>query len=153
MVPQLLLALEVQNAYFVLVEVTYYAKEVPSTPIHLSNGRKVIFDSLDGITGYTLTADPGIIAQLDNCIRSRIGGVRRATKEEYEEFSKKKLPVGKLPPKQWREELTPSNVHNLAVAPAEARPTFEPKPVAQPAPATPPAPQQPFKPKTSRRKA
>lgn len=138
------------------MEVVAFAKEVPSTPIHLANGRKVIFDSTDGVTGYTISADPGIITQLDNCIRNGIGGVRRATIQEYEEFSKKKLPTGLNRPKQWREELSPSNINTAGVlAAAAVRPTIEAGPVAPaPAPAAPVAaaePQKPFKPRTAKR--
>lgn len=135
------------------MEVVAFAKEVPSTPIHLANGRKIIFDSLDGIVGYTISADPGIISQLDNCIRNGIGGVKRVPMSEFEEFSKKKLPSGANKPKPWREELTAQNVGRPGViAVAEAKPTIESGRVAPvPAPAAAPVPQTPFKPKTVKR--
>lgn len=134
------------------MEVVAYCKEVPSTPIHLANGRKIIFDSTDGITGFTLSADPGIIAQLDACERNGIGGVKRIPIEAYQEWVKKK---SQSPPfkKPNREELTPANVNQVAVAHvAVDGNATAPKLVEAPKPAAPAEPQQPFKPKTVKRK-
>lgn len=96
------------------METYAFAKEVPSTPIFLPNGKKLTFDTVDGQTGYTITADPGLAGQLFQMIQNGIGGVRQASLEEYEDFVKKK-PGSETPQKrQWREEITPKEV--LAVS-------------------------------------
>ncbi len=138
------------------MELIAFAKAVPQTPIILSNGRRVVFDSLDGQVGYTISADPGIISQLDNCIRNGIGDVRRIPMSEFEAFASKKKQPGSNHPKIWREELGANELSRPgAVAVAEARPTFDPQPAPAPVKAVaPPAaePQVPFKPRTVKRK-
>lgn len=140
------------------MELAYFKKEVPSTPIHLANGRKVIFDSLDGLVGYTMSADPGIISQLDNCIRSGIGGVSRVSKEAYESFAKKKPNLGLNLQRTWREELGANELSRpgaVAVAPAAARPVLDAAKIqapAAPVPAKAAEAQQPFKPRSVKRK-
>lgn len=137
----------------------FFKKELPATPIWLSNGRKITFDTIDGRTGYTLSADPNIIAQLDGCIARGIGGVSRATPEEYEAFAG--LKKNSTPQrKSWRDELTPQEVmrgQSIAVAPvavgSSITPASAPVPKVAPAPAPAPVPaqSQTFKPKTARK--
>lgn len=61
----------------------YYKKDIPEMPVYV-NGTPLKFEVLE-------TADPTLIAELDNCIRNSRGGVTEITAEEYAEESKKKL--------------------------------------------------------------
>lgn len=83
----------------------YFAKEIPQTPVYLSSGNKLTFDTADGNTGYVMTADPGMASQLNMLIQKGVGGIRVATAEEYEAFIELKKNYARK--KQWREELRP----------------------------------------------
>lgn len=89
------------------MNVVYFAKEVPATPVWLGNGTKIQFDTVDGITGYTLSGDSGVISQLNQVIRKGIGGVRYASEEEYLEFLELKK-NSENRKRQWREEINPN---------------------------------------------
>jgi hypothetical protein len=138
-----------------MMEVRYYRKSVPQTPIYLQSGHKLRFDTSDGVTGYTLTQDPILIAQLEGFISRHIGGLGRATREEYEAFVKTKKVNGPDPHTLWREEWSPGQ---YARDPGAARPAVAGKPAArgdqvQPSQPAPEAPAAPFKPKTRGKKA
>lgn len=135
------------------MDISYFKKEVPQTPVYLQNGAKLVFDTADGITGFTLSADPGIIAQLQRCVSKGIGGVQPASQDEYGEFLKKKaiLPHGQ-PPREWREEIRPTQYAPQPDATRPAAAVVSPPPppsVANPAP----DPTTAFKPKTGLKKA
>lgn len=139
------------------MDVQFFSKEIPQTPIFLSNGSRLVFDTADGITGYTLTADPGVIAQLERCIRDGVGGVSRCTAEDYQAFVQKKmiLPHGQQP-RQWREEVRPNQYApqpdgvGRAVA-AKATATAAPPAPLKAAPV--PEPAAEFKPKVARKRS
>ncbi len=62
-------------------EVKYYAKDIPEMPVYI-NGTPLRFEVLS-------TSDPGLIGELDKCIRNQRGGIVSITKEQYEEAEKK----------------------------------------------------------------
>lgn len=79
----------------------WFAKELPSMPLFVM-GYPLRFDFLE-------TEDGALIAELDNAIRNRAGGVSSITQEEYADQVKKKaqenLSGNNSNQKQWRTEL------------------------------------------------
>lgn len=137
----------------------FWKKEIPQTPVYLSSGRKVTFDTVDGVTGYTITADPAVTAELNACVARGIGGVSSASKEEYDAFLSLKK-NGTTRPKSWREELGPQQLFAQGAAGpvAVARPPQQfASQAATPVPAPAAAPEQAprtnvkFTPKTAKK--
>lgn len=60
----------------------YYAKDLPESPVFVL-GHPMMFEFLE-------TGDPTLIAELDNCVRRGVGGVREISAETYAEELKKK---------------------------------------------------------------
>lgn len=136
------------------METFFFKKLVPATPVYLSNGKKLTFDTVDGQVGYTMTADPALAHQLFAFMHKGIGDISVASAEEYEDFIKKKEPNAPLK-RPWREELTPREVtfpgSERSQNVAEVVKAKAPQMTAAQA-VVPPAEQIPFKPRTSKKK-
>lgn len=88
-------------------ESRYFKKLVPSTPIWLSNGTPLRFETVDGNVGYYTTDDFYMLSELDACLRGNRGGVSEISASDYEEFLKKKEVSGasRRPLPKSREEF------------------------------------------------
>lgn len=86
-------------------EIVYFKKLVPQTSLVIFNGTKRIDFPYVGLEpGYIATNKKEYIDAIDQAIKAKIGGVERATKEEYDVFMEKKsLLTGS--PRIWREEF------------------------------------------------
>ena len=82
----------------------YYKQVNPSTPLYLSNGQKLIFPTVDNEYGYIATTDKFLINEINTAINKFIGGVMVSTKEEYNDYLKKKS-LGIQPEEKWRDEI------------------------------------------------
>ena len=82
----------------------YYKQVNPATPLYLSNGQKLIFPTLDNEYGYIATTDKFLINEINTAINKFLGGVMVSTKEEYNDYLKKKS-LGIQPEKKWRDEI------------------------------------------------
>lgn len=137
------------------METFFFKKSVPATPVYLSNGKKLTFDTVDGQVGYTMTADPALAHQLFSFMQKGIGDISTASADEYEEFIKKKEPNVR-PKRPWREELTPREVtfpgSERSQNVAEVVKAKAPQMNATAQPVAPPVDQVPFKPRTSKKK-
>lgn len=88
----------------------YYLKELVNQPLFLPSGAKVPFEDVGGTYGILAAEDSGLIAELDKAVKNHIGGVMSLTKEQYDEWAKKKetLPSSLgLPRPRERESLGP----------------------------------------------
>lgn len=79
----------------------YFAKEVPTTPVRLSNGSTVKFEDVDGRTGVYKSASDFIVSELRLAVAQGRGGVYEIDEPAFLEFLKKKQPSQ---PK-WRDEI------------------------------------------------
>lgn len=90
----------------------YFMKELPTMPLFVM-GYPLRFDFLE-------TEDGALIAELDNAIRNRVGGVSSITKEQYDSESQKKthetLSANNSNPAQWRKELVAPHFQEQNVA-------------------------------------
>ena len=82
----------------------YYKQVNPTTPLYLSNGQKLIFPTVDNEYGYIATTDKFLINDINTAINKFLGGVMVSTKEEYNDYLKKKS-LGIQPEKKWRDEI------------------------------------------------
>ena len=82
----------------------YYKQVNPTTPLYLSNGQKLIFPTVDNEYGYIATTDKFLINEINTAINKFLGGVMVSTKEEYNDYLKKKS-LGIQPEKKWRDEI------------------------------------------------
>ena len=82
----------------------YYKQVDPATPLYLSNGQKLIFPTVDNEYGYLATTDKFLISEINTAINKFVGGVMVSTKEEYNDYLKKKS-LGMEPEKKWRDEI------------------------------------------------
>jgi len=82
----------------------YYKQVDPTTPLYLSNGQKLIFPTVDNEYGYIATTDKFLINEINTAINKFVGGVMVSTKEEYNDYLKKKS-LGIQPEKKWRDEI------------------------------------------------
>ena len=82
----------------------YYKQVNPATPLYLSNGQKLIFPTVDNEYGYIATTDKFLINEINTAINKFLGGVMVSTKEEYNDYLKKKS-LGIRPEKKWRDEI------------------------------------------------
>ena len=82
----------------------YYKQVNPTTPLYLSNGQKLIFPTVDNEYGYIATTDKFLINEINTAINKFLGGVMVSTKEEYNDYLKKKS-LGIQPEKMWRDEI------------------------------------------------
>lgn len=82
----------------------YYKQVNPATPLYLSNGQKLIFPTVDNEYGYIATTDKFLINEINTAINKFLGGVMVSTKEEYNDYLKKKS-LGIQPEKKWRDEI------------------------------------------------
>lgn len=77
----------------------YFKKSVPTTPLWLNGGIKLIFNTNDRITGYFATESDFFQAELQRFIETKRGGVVEIDQSEYEsEYVKKKGIVQPKPP-------------------------------------------------------
>ncbi len=79
----------------------FFQKEIPQTPVHLSNGMPVKFEDVDGRVGAYKTTNDFVIGELRMAIAAQRGGVSEITEDEFTELLKKKQPSQ---PK-WRDEI------------------------------------------------
>lgn len=90
----------------------WFAKELPTSPIWVM-GYPLRFDFLE-------TSDGALIAELDNAIRNRMGGVSSITQEEYKIETEKKTQETLLGinsnPAPWRKELVAPHFQEQNVA-------------------------------------
>lgn len=94
----------------------FYKKMYPKEPLDLSNGKRIRFQTFDGIWGYASTQDPEYQRLIQECIDGERGGVTEISADYYEqEFAKKKraYPNYKPPPPN-REELTAAHMQKMA---------------------------------------
>ena len=99
-------------------------------PLRMTNGDKLTFESLDGITGYFSTDRENYINDLVQLQTLRRGGVFAISQEEYErDFSKKKADSTLF---DFR------SVHREEIGPDKAPDTLLPR-IPPPAPPEPPA--------------
>lgn len=103
----------------------YYKQADPTTPLYLSNGQKLIFPHVDYEYGYLSTKDKFLIEELNTAINKGIGGVTVSTKDEYNEYLKKKS-LGIAPQRRWRDEIKAET----ALDPSQS-PYKNPAPVAE----------------------
>lgn len=118
------------------VPLAYFKKTNPQTPLAIFSGTSHIkFETIGLEPGFISTNKRDIIGSIDDAIKAGIGGVERATKEEYDEFVEKKNRMTQ-PPRIWREEFGRSvPVPQRSKGPSRTSPA-----VAAPAAAVEPSP-------------
>lgn len=82
----------------------YFKKELPFNPIYDASGDPIKFEPLDRSIGFLATDNEKLIEELKVCVGAHRGGVLPSTKEEYEDFLKKK-PSSPVSNVRYREEL------------------------------------------------
>ncbi len=116
----------------------YFSKAIPSTSLQTPRGLPVTFDKVDDRQpGYIATEDGYIIAELQNAIANRRGGISEVTELEYNEFLKKKLAQQSSPQPtqrglhgllQTRPQRQSQSVHPAAAAANPPAPNIEKPP-------------------------
>jgi len=111
------------------MSIRYFAKELADSPITIF-GRPMRFD-------FIPVEDPGLIAELENCIRRNVGGVTEISKTQFDEEVKKKeqekLFGNNSKPLHQRTELSAFQLGNPGAAVA-SRFARQQQHVQQPAP-------------------
>lgn len=116
----------------------YFKKSVPKTPVWIEGGNSVVFETLDGKTGYKEVQMHYLADQLRIAQAKGRGGVVEITAEEYERDFAKKKPGSKPLSEPWREErggaksLDTISPTRPAVAVTEPAPAPAPPPVSVP---------------------
>jgi hypothetical protein len=93
----------------------YFKKELPTNPLSLPDGRKIHFLYNDpNDYGWFRTEDGYYIAELDNAINRRVGGVLNSDEAEYAAFEQKKSESPSTSsPRRERELLSAQMFHSL----------------------------------------
>jgi hypothetical protein len=114
----------------------YFRKSVPQTPVWVSNGSKIVFDSNDRKAGFYATDNPFVIGELQRADREGRGGVVTITAEQYDtEYVKKKglpsspsLPVMELRAGVMPDTITPKVMPTPVLVPSAPKAiTMEPE--------------------------
>lgn len=66
----------------------YFLKELVSSPLYLSSGAQLKWESAVNDQGILATEDGYILSQLDSAIRRRVGGVLEIDQARYEQEKK-----------------------------------------------------------------
>ena len=83
----------------------FYRKLVPQTPVTLSNGSRINFDSIDGgMTGFYSTEDDYLQAELRGHMEGQRFGITEITGQEYEDQYRLKKNSGEILRQDLRRE-------------------------------------------------
>jgi hypothetical protein len=106
----------------------YFRKSVPKTPVWISNGSKIVFDSNDRKAGFYATDNAFVIGELEKAEREGRGGVVSITDEQYdaEYIKKKELPSStSLPVMELRAGVMPDTITTKATPPPVLAPSVD----------------------------
>lgn len=141
----------------------FFKKQSPATAVVVPGGAKVQFKSLNGVTGYYATNEPGLPAAFEQFMREGRYAITEISFQEFAADYLVKKNSGTPPARPWREEVSPSTFRQAiqpaavpSAAPVVAVAANPPPPVGMavadlpPPPATSPTPPD-FRPPTGRR--